>query len=212
MTSLRAQAASQQPRITSKKKRRFSRTYLTTTSSLKTKMSFPLLVEDVKQQCIMAGSFVHMEDATASQGKVLFIAVMLNIYGFSSVLDPTSPERSLELASFINLGKDKKLKPIPVTQFEKEELRKKLDPYNLTSHPANQNKNKAPEPNKDQKSEMVIYFVEGRYPQMFDTNMDYFITSLNAPKESLCRLQQDLCYSYFFCLRNIDYHPCRRTD
>ena len=138
--------------------------------------------EEVKLQGISARAFIwrmqqHLKEA-------LFVAAMLNIYGFSPVLDPMSADKALELATLINLGKDKKLKNIPVTQFEKEELRKKLDPHNLQSQPNPSGKNKAPEPEKDQKSEIVISFVENRYLQIFDTNMD-FITGLNVPKESL---------------------------
>jgi len=143
--------------------------------------------EEVKTQVIKARTFVwriqqHLKEA-------LYIAAMLNIFGFSPILDPMPFEKAQELANMINLGLSKKLKNISVAHFEKEEIRKKLDPHSLQGAPQPSGKNKpapaaATEPDKDHKSEMVISFAESRYVPYFETNMD-FITGLNVPKESL---------------------------
>ena len=144
--------------------------------------------EEAKAQVIKSKVFVWRMQQHLKE--TLYVAAMLNIFGYSPVLDPMPFEKAMELANMINLGLQKRLKNISVAHFEKEEIRKKLDPHSLQAAqqaPGGKIKPPAasvPEPDKDQKSEMVISFVEHGYLQIFETNMD-FITGLAVPRESL---------------------------
>jgi len=140
--------------------------------------------EEEKLLNIQARTFIwriqqHVKEA-------LYIAAMLNIYGFSPVLDAMPFEKAMELASLIHLGTQKKLKNISVEHFQKEELKKKLDPHSFVppQQQANAPKKQVPEvAEKDQKSEMKISLCDYYHHQIFEANAD-FITSATSPKES----------------------------
>lgn len=86
--------------------------------------------EEVKLQNVLTKSFMlriqyHVREA-------FLISNTLNAYGFAAVFDPMPKEKAETLCQLIKAGIDKKLKEIPLDQFKDEELKKKLDPTNLT--------------------------------------------------------------------------------
>mmetsp|Transcript_5971 Transcript_5971/g.5267 ORF Transcript_5971/g.5267 Transcript_5971/m.5267 type:complete len:517 (+) Transcript_5971:1801-3351(+) len=151
-------------------------------------------LENVRQRYFMQRIQTHVKEA-------LLIAQYLNSYGFAPIFDPMPLKKAEKLCQIIKAGMDKKLKDIPVTQFTKEEVRKKLDPNNLTipNQPQNANNNAAPKKggfgggnpqpettvtfDKDAKSEIKISLVENTLMNVFGSNFDY-IVSLNQSKES----------------------------
>lgn len=132
--------------------------------------------EEDKLQFVKAKMF--LERMQKHLNEAYQVCGLLNLFGFSPILSELPKETALELANLVNLGIQNRLKPINVDNF-KEEIRKKIDPNNLTLP------DEKPQPvTKKLKSQAVVSLCESSIVSSFENNHE-LVTSLSPSKDSL---------------------------